>query len=25
LNGNVKALKKLLQEKVARVPVGAAD
>ena len=25
LNGNVKALKKLLQEKVASVPVGAAD
>lgn len=25
LNGNVKALKKMLQEKVAQVPVGAAD
>jgi len=25
LNGNVKALKKLLQDKVAQVPVGAAD
>ncbi|MBU80172.1 MAG: hypothetical protein CL724_01640 [Chloroflexi bacterium] len=25
LNGNVKALKKLLQEKVAQAPVGVAD